>query len=172
MTTKDQERKALAQIRKIVEGLGENSYIGMAFEGCFDIAEENIDNDFGCSMKQRADAAERRFGECLEIRREQEKTIADLKKQIECDKAARAVQDGMLKEELDKLRKAKSAAAKDAMAAVREIHLELTSGEKYDGRFTEARYNDSDGFRFITVIDPIGWAQSYKLDDIKNLTIN
>lgn len=58
MTTKEQERKALAQIRKIVEGLGEDSYIGMAFEGCFEIAEENIENDFGCSMKQRADKAQ------------------------------------------------------------------------------------------------------------------
>lgn len=56
MTTKDQERKALAQIRKIVESLGENSYIGMAFEGCFEIAEENIDNDFGCSLKQQVEA--------------------------------------------------------------------------------------------------------------------
>ena len=58
MTTKEQERKSLAQIKKIVEGLGANSYIGMAFEGCFEIAEENIENDFGCSMKQRAKAAE------------------------------------------------------------------------------------------------------------------
>ena len=57
MTTKEQERKALAQIKKIVEGLGEGSYIGMAFEGCFEIAEENIENDFGCSMKQRVDKA-------------------------------------------------------------------------------------------------------------------
>lgn len=55
--TKEQERKALAQIKKIVEGLGENSYIGMAFEGCFEIAEENIENDFGCSMKQRVEKA-------------------------------------------------------------------------------------------------------------------
>lgn len=59
MTTKEQERKALEQIRKIVESLGENSYIGMAFEGCFEIAEENIDNDWGCSMKDRAEAAEK-----------------------------------------------------------------------------------------------------------------
>lgn len=57
MTTKEQERKALAQIKKIVEGLGEGSYIGMAFEGCFEDAEENIENDFGCSMKQRVDKA-------------------------------------------------------------------------------------------------------------------
>ena len=55
--TKERERKALEQIKKIVEGLGNDSYIGMAFEGCFEIAEENIANDFGCSMKQRADKA-------------------------------------------------------------------------------------------------------------------
>ncbi len=59
MTTKDQERKALEQIRKIVEGLGENSYIGMAFEGCFEIAEDNIENDLGRSMKQRCRSAEK-----------------------------------------------------------------------------------------------------------------
>ena len=52
MTTKEQERKALAQIRKIVEGLGEDSYIGTAFEGCFEIAEQNIENDWACSQKQ------------------------------------------------------------------------------------------------------------------------
>lgn len=57
--TKEQERKALEKIKKIVEELGEDSYIGMAFEGCFEIAEENIENDFGCSMKQRAEAEKR-----------------------------------------------------------------------------------------------------------------
>ena len=60
MTTKEQERKALEQIKKIVEGLGENSYIGTAFEGCFEVAEDNIENDFACSMKQRAEAAEKK----------------------------------------------------------------------------------------------------------------
>lgn len=59
MTTKEQELKALAQIKKIVDGLGEDSYIAMAFEGCFEIAEENIQNDWGCSMKQRAESAEK-----------------------------------------------------------------------------------------------------------------
>lgn len=57
MTTKEQELKALAQIKKIVDGLGENSYIAAAFEGCFEIAEDNIGNDFACSMKQRAESA-------------------------------------------------------------------------------------------------------------------
>lgn len=57
MATKEQERKALEQIKKIIDGLGENSYIGMAFEGCIDDAAENIEMDFGCSMKQRYEEA-------------------------------------------------------------------------------------------------------------------
>ena len=57
ITTKDQERKALAQIQKIVASLGENSYIATAFDGCFEIAAENIENDFACSLKQQLDAA-------------------------------------------------------------------------------------------------------------------
>ena len=60
MTTKEQECKALEQIRKIIDGLGPDSYVGTAFEGCFEIAAENIDNDFACSMKQRAESAEAR----------------------------------------------------------------------------------------------------------------
>lgn len=67
MTTKAQERKALEQIRKIVEGLGEDSYIGMAFEGCFEIAEENIENDWGCSMKQNFESAVKEQGKLREI---------------------------------------------------------------------------------------------------------
>ena len=57
MTTKEQERKALTQIKKIVESLGEMSYIGTALEGCLQDAEENIENDFACSMKSRFDEA-------------------------------------------------------------------------------------------------------------------
>lgn len=56
MTSKAQEREALAKIREIVDSLGAGSYIGTAFEGCFEIAEENINNDFGCSLKQQRDS--------------------------------------------------------------------------------------------------------------------
>ena len=59
MTTKEEEYKALEQIKKIVSALGADSYIAIAFEGCFEVAEGNIDNDFACSMKQRAESAER-----------------------------------------------------------------------------------------------------------------
>lgn len=56
LTSKDQEREALEKIKAIVEGLGQDSYIGTALEGCLEIAEENIENDFACSMKQRVEA--------------------------------------------------------------------------------------------------------------------
>lgn len=54
MATKEQERAALEKIRKIVDGVGgHDSYIGKAFEGCFAIAEENIDNDFWNSFHDK-----------------------------------------------------------------------------------------------------------------------
>ena len=51
MATKEQERKALARIRKIVAELGEDSYLATAFDGAWEIAEENIENDFANSTK-------------------------------------------------------------------------------------------------------------------------
>lgn len=83
MTTKEQERKALEQIRKIVEGLGEGSYIGMAFEGCFDDAEENIENDFGLSMNGRWRAAEQKLEAAHIIRDDLEKAIKKLRAENE-----------------------------------------------------------------------------------------
>lgn len=57
MKTKQQEREALEQIKQILKDFGPDTYLGMAFEGCIEDAEENIANDFGCSMKQRFDSA-------------------------------------------------------------------------------------------------------------------
>ena len=51
--SKDTERAFLNEIKEILEGLGENSYCAMAFEGCVEDAEENIDNDFAVSMRGR-----------------------------------------------------------------------------------------------------------------------
>ena len=61
--TKQQERDTLEKIRKMVEQLGPDSYLATAFEGCFDLAAENIDNDWACSMADRARRAEKRAEE-------------------------------------------------------------------------------------------------------------
>lgn len=61
--TKQQERDTLEKIRKMVEQLGPDSYLATAFEGCFDLAAENIDNDWACSMADRARNAEKRVAD-------------------------------------------------------------------------------------------------------------
>lgn len=54
MATKEQERKALEQIAEIIRKAGgADSYIGKAFEGCIEMAQENIDNDFWNSWKEK-----------------------------------------------------------------------------------------------------------------------
>ena len=76
MTTKDQERQAIEKIRKIVEGLGENSYVGFAMEGVLELAKDNIREDTACSMKKRAEIAWERADKA-------EKENKDLKKTVE-----------------------------------------------------------------------------------------
>ncbi len=94
ITTKEQERKALAQIKDILAGLGEGSYVGTAFEGCCEIAESNIENDWACSMKDRAEAAEKnayeRYDELRELKVEMswaekkaERQLAETKAKLE-----------------------------------------------------------------------------------------
>ncbi len=51
MVSKEQEIKALENIKATISTLGKDSYVATAFDGCIEIAEENIENDFGCSMK-------------------------------------------------------------------------------------------------------------------------
>lgn len=53
MATKRNERETLEIIRQLVADLGEQSYLATAFQGCFEIAEENIENDFGDSLRGR-----------------------------------------------------------------------------------------------------------------------
>lgn len=59
MTTKAEERQALEEIRKILSRLEPDSYLNTAFDGCLADAEDNINNDFMMSWKQRAAEAEK-----------------------------------------------------------------------------------------------------------------
>lgn len=63
MTTKEQERKAVEKIEKIIAELGADSYVGKAFEGCADIARQNIDFDFMQSMRDRYFSEQERANE-------------------------------------------------------------------------------------------------------------
>lgn len=61
--TKQQERDTLEKIQKMVEMLGPDSYLATAFDGCFDLAAENIENDRACSMADCVRRAEKRAAE-------------------------------------------------------------------------------------------------------------
>lgn len=111
MTTKEQEKKALEQIKKIIAGLGEGSYIATAMDGMIDDAEENIENDWAMSWKDRAETATKRF----------EKAEAELVK-LSQDKAS---MEKKLTEEKEKETKERQYYAFEAQKqANRAAHLE------------------------------------------------
>lgn len=83
MTTKDQERQAIEKIRKIVEGLGENSYVGFAMEGVLELAEDNIREDTAYSMKKNAEIAWERADKAEKENKDLKKEVEDLKKTVE-----------------------------------------------------------------------------------------
>lgn len=86
--TKDQEREALEKIKAILDTLGLDSYVGTAFEGCLEIAEENIENDFAFSMKQRVEAAVVENSRPKERVKELEDKLAESEKDYEAAHAA------------------------------------------------------------------------------------
>lgn len=111
MTTKEQERAAVEKIRKIIEELGENSYVGFAMEGVLELAEENIREDTAYSMKKRAELIEERareaekenkllkaeLGTAKKITEENNKVIAKLKADV-CELKANEVPEELIKE--------------------------------------------------------------------------
>ena len=80
MVTKEQERKALEQIKKIVDSLGADSYIATAFDVCFEDARENIENDFALCMKDRYETERKR---AKDLQEEVDRLKADLRKEKE-----------------------------------------------------------------------------------------
>lgn len=83
MTTKEQERQAIEKIRKIVEGLGENSYLGTAMEGVLEVAEQNIVDDAAYSLKGRAEIAEKRESELKKENEELRKMLDEQRAMVE-----------------------------------------------------------------------------------------
>lgn len=86
--TKDQERKAVEKIWKIVNELGNCSYVGTALEGCLEDAESNIENDFGESMKSRWEYSEKQLKAAKERIAELEDKLSDSEKDYEAAHAA------------------------------------------------------------------------------------
>ena len=75
--TKEQERETLEKIKAMIAELGPQSYLAAAFDGCFEDAEQNIEDDAAYSMKAR-----------LEIQAQQAAERADEIDRLKADLAA------------------------------------------------------------------------------------
>lgn len=99
--TKQQERDALWEIRKIVEELGPSSYVATAFQGCFEDAMDNIENDFASSYYTRW-ATEKRRADGLE------EEVSDLRKTLtsgRCDNDQKDIEISALQSQLEAAQK-------------------------------------------------------------------
>ena len=76
--TKEQERQALGKIQKIINDLGEGSYLSITFDGIIEQAEENIANDWGICPVKDLETARERIASMQRIENENNKTIAQL----------------------------------------------------------------------------------------------
>lgn len=62
-TTKEQERETLEKIKAMVAELGPQSYLKTAFEGVYEVAEMNIDEDAAYSFPGRVNILEEQLRE-------------------------------------------------------------------------------------------------------------
>jgi len=112
MTSKEQERQAIEKIKKIVGGMGENSYLATAMEGVLEIAEENIEYDAAFSLKGRTEVAEESASKLKKENEELRKLLKITEEQVSglearCDKAYFELRERTIPEwlcgELDKM---------------------------------------------------------------------
>lgn len=97
MMTKAQEREALKRIANLIDAAGPDSYIGMAFAGCVEIAADNIENDFGNSLKDELERVKRSRDELAEARRRSDEHAEALAARLEAARAELTQQAEALK---------------------------------------------------------------------------
>lgn len=167
MITKEQERKALAKIKKILEEVGEDSYIGIAMEGVLDDAEENIENDFALSMKGRWQTTTKLISMRDDEIKAKDMEIERLKKELaETEEDCKA-----LNERIDSLRKDKFEAREQALNERKDVVIQTADGEETTKPFSRIQFFNDNGFRFVNVVEKSGWTNSYRVDDLTKLVI-
>jgi hypothetical protein len=133
--TKQQERGALVAIRKIVEELGPDSYVGTAFAGCFDLAEWNIESDAADNFPERVEHLDKirldAQGKQAEAEAESKRLKADL------EAAQRSSLSHPLRVELLAFMTEARDAARARMASSAEIMAEMADAPQ-DIAFTGA----------------------------------
>ena len=153
--TKEQERKALEKIKKIVTDLGEDSYISMAFEGCFEIAEGNIENDFGCSMKQRAESSAAEAAKYKEMYESavkdyeaEKRTVEELEQKVLTLEEAGAIKAILIDSKTEAIRRTEESARKIVEFADNPDSAEFKQAVQDNRRLRKAK-NLSRGFLIL-----------------------
>lgn len=80
MTTKQQERDALAKIEKILSSIDADGYVNTAFAGCVEDARRNIDEDAAYSERDRANHFNNLVGKLTEEKTALEKELESLRR--------------------------------------------------------------------------------------------
>ena len=86
--TKAEEIKALEAIKRILDKAGDDSYIGMAFHGCIEMAQSNIENDFANDPMEAIDTLRRKLDEETKKAVDFMEAFKALKRRCEEDKEA------------------------------------------------------------------------------------
>lgn len=159
LATKDQERKALEKIRKIIAELGDDSYVGTAFKGCFEIAEQNIDNDWGCSLRDD-------INDLLKVCDQRLEEITELKREVDTLKSMHASACDRATELSERVRRAEDEANNER----KDLIITIGDDEHTTG-FKSIKLCRNNLFDFIVVEQRDGWTESYKLNEIQSLTI-
>lgn len=158
-TTKQQERDALNKIRKIIEGLGENSYVGTALAGCIEIADQNIEYDFGDSLQERLQIAENKLhdeiAEKQAIRRSLEKATREIEalKERTLSNADLSTLSQLLAEKTIDLGKEVANAANRIVEAA-----EQTESASFQNAVKDHRAASADLHRFTTALSRVNTA--------------
>ena len=117
MMTKDQEREVLKKIAKLIESTGEDSYIKAAFDGCIELAEENITNDFVSSYKDISERAHTAELTAKAVQQDQAEVIKRLEQEIK---------------DLEQLNDNQRQLIKDYESRLREAHQNTAEAIKKD----------------------------------------
>ena len=171
MMTKAEERKALEKIKKILEECGADSYIGMAFNGCVEMAESNIDNDFANDPKEciknitkKYDAANKEI--------EEWKKAYEVNAELRCrEKELHKAEVEALNGRINELRVENAKLANDWNEERRDVTVATEGGEKQVKPFAKVQFINHEGFRFVNIVEKSGWTNSYKIDELTELTI-
>lgn len=135
--TKAEEYEALIQIRKILKDFDpEDTYIGKAFEGCVELAKENIDNDWMLSFQSRYENRDRDAAKLDEILtkttdklRESEEARVDLTKELnqKNDTIARYIDVVQGKDrEISRLKEVRNETYKDLEGKLEEAQRQIS----------------------------------------------